>query len=609
MSAVAERPSKAASAGSWSELRSKISWILEVWRPLRHWAAVLCLFTLVSTATTVAYPYLVGAVIDAVKEALVAKDSAASRAWTLLGALVAVGIGRFIATYYPAYRAHVNHRIEVQVRETLFQRMLLKSESFFARFRTGDLLTRLTDDLTDYPKIGWFCCSGIFRAFNSLCRLVACFIMMLALNPKLTLIALAPFPLMLSLFFMVKRRLGERIQAQRAAISATNDILEASFVGIRVIKAHTAEDRQAEALRSQLAERSVAEMDVVHLNQLVHGFYQSLSVSGQVIVVTLGGLAVLRGEMAAGVFYAFFLYLDQLVEPLLDLPTLFVTGKQAFVCIDRVEEARQAESESEGGAFQGQAEIDSFDSLRLCKLSASYPSAEGRPGPLVLRELDLQIRAGERLAIVGRLGSGKSTLLRLILGSCLPAGGEIRWNDHPAAEMLGRSIRQKIGVVSQQPQLVSESIAENITFGRPYDEDWLRQVVDAAGLTHEIAGFPQGIETRLGQDGLRLSGGQRQRVAIARALYGRPQLLLLDDLTSALDAENERRLWKKIDSLLGEVAILCITHRAATAQAMGQIAVLEQGQLVDTGEHSELAERCAVYRELHAESASLAASS
>jgi ABC-type multidrug transport system fused ATPase/permease subunit len=580
-------------------MREKIRWIWNVWRPLRVWFVALMLFTGFSTAVALLYPLALKAVIDALQKVTESGQSegAEDRINNLLLMLVLLGVTRFIVTYYPALRAYLNHRIEKQVRETYFGHILTKGEGFFQRFRTGDLVTRLTDDISNYPRIAWFCCSGIFRAVDSASKCLFCMIVMLFLDWRLALLSIIPLPFMIGIFVVVKRKLRIYIEAQRQEISKTNDLLEASFSGVRIIKAYNGERRQATTLAKQLTHRIEVEMNVVKLWQFINGLYNSLGVLGQVIVVALGGIWVVRGEMSSGTFYAFYVYLGMLVVPLLDLPNLFVTGRQAFVCIDREEEIRLADQAREGGVFRGQKKLGRFDSLSLVDVRFHY---DANKAP-VLQGVNMSIERGERIAIIGRLATGKSTLLRIAAGSLAAGSGQVLWNGHPISDYQSAALLPEIGYVSQQAKLFTETIRNNITFGRDHDPVFLEDVIEAVGLKEEIAGFSDGLDERLGHDGLSLSGGQRQRLAIARALYGRPQLLFLDDLTSALDADNEARLWERLSLLIPDTTIVVVTHRMATARAMDRICLLNDGCFAAQGHHHQLLANDTLYQEFQHE--------
>lgn len=618
MSETGTTPAGAAPELEGGELLDKIRWIAAAWRPLRGWFVALFLFTLGSTAVTLGYPLLLRAVIDRLGLALAKDGEAQGQAdvTTVLWLIVLLGLGRIVVSFYPALRAYLNDRIERQTREAWFRKLLAKDDGFLERFRTGDLVTRLTDDLSNYPRIAWYCCSGIFRALDSTSKLLFCLSVMLWLDWRLALLSLVPLPLMVMGFMAVQRRLREKVEEQRRAISTTNDLLEASFSGIRIVKAHNAEHRQADALRRQLDGRLDVELDVVRLWQLVHGFYHSLNVVGQAVVVAAGGVLVIRGELTPGTFYAFFVYLGMLLGPLLDIPNLFVTGRQAFVSIDRIEEIRAARESFEGGAFGApgtsaeepkqdgaRAPLGPIEALELSDVSLTFPHlAAGEDQPRAtdrpaLDGISLTIRRGERVAILGRLGAGKSTLLRVALGRLRPDRGEVLFNGRPHAELDARELRDRLGFVPQEATLLSGTVRENVIFGRPSDEDRLAEVLEAVGLSEEIGRLPDGVETELGQGGAGLSGGQRQRLSIARALYGEPAWFLFDDLTSALDAENEARLWRRLAERTPDATLVVVTHRLATARAMARIVVMDEGRVVADGTDAELTRDCELYRE------------
>lgn len=605
-------------------LRSRARWILSAWGRHKGWAAALFFFTLVSAGVTMAYPLVLGWVVEALRHALETRaDVDATRA-TVVALLLAIGVGRWVAAMYPGTRALVNSKIELDLRERAFARLLVKGHRFFGKFRTGDLVTRLTDDIASYPKIAWFCCSGLFRALDSGTRVVACLGLMFWLDRSLALAALAPVPLMILCFLLLHRRLGKATAAQRAAASETSDHLEAAFTGVTIIQAHAAEDRLGDALRGQLERRADAEVGLARLWVLLSIFFQSLNVVGQLVVVVLGGLRVIDGDMAVGAFFAFYLYLGLLLGPMMDLPNLFVTGRQAFVCMDRLDEVEAFDREGEGGACRGTVKVDAVKSLGLERVSAGYlvdPPAEAEgeaprkpaaEAPKVrrsaLREVSLRLERGERVALVGPIGGGKTTVARLLVGALAPTGESGLEAGRVVAEADGRtlsladldagSFRRSVGFVPQDPVLFTASLRENVVFGRPLDAERLAWAIDLAGMTAEVAALPKGLDHEVGLRGKGLSGGQRQRITIARALYGEPKVLILDDITAALDAENEERFWRRLLERWPDLTALVVTHRAATARRMDRVVMLDEGRVVAQGVHTQLLDGSPAYRAL-----------
>ncbi len=585
----AAAPGKAAPSGG-------LAWIWSYWRPHRGFLVFLFIFTLVSSAVTVAYPMVFKLVLDHLTKA--AKETggkipeaAVRRVLLFLGA---IAVGRFVAGFYPSFRAWMNLKIDVDVREAVFRRILQKDFRFFHKFAPGDLSTRLMDDISEYPKIAWFSCSGIFRAVDAASRLVFCVAAMLLLNWKLTLLSLVPLPVMMYVIYRVRARLTEAGEAQQKAISTTNEMLEKTFSGIRIVKAFSAEPGQTRALGRILDDRITVQYRLQRLWATITTFDTVASRIGQLVVLAVGGALAVRGEVTVGTLYAFFIYLDMLVQPMWDLPNLVVTSRQAFVSIDREEELIRFPVEVEHG--RAGASLPAIETLAFEDVRFAYE--EGRAA---LQGISFQARRGTVLAVVGPVASGKSTLLKLTAGLLLPGAGRILVHGRPLSDWSWDDYRARIGYAPQDSLLFSESIRENVSMGRPAlpdadGNDWVHRVLAVARMEDELAVLPLGTETVLGQKGSKVSGGQRQRISIARSLYGRPELLLLDDCTASLDAENEDRLWAGLRAVLPDATVLLVSHRLATIRRADRILVLDAGKLADQGTHDELAGRCPVYR-------------
>lgn len=570
-----------------SYLAGKIRWIGRTWRPHLRWLPVLLCMTFVSTAVTLAYPLVFGYVLEQIRQ-LGAQETAAvgldTEVRRLIGILLAIGLARFLASFYPAFRAWVNSRIELLTRERFFSIVLRKGYRFFTQFRTGDVVTRLTDDIAGYPKIAWFCCSGLFRALDSASRVVCCLAVMVWLDWALALYSLIPVPLMIGFFLALNRSLGRAALAQRAAASETSDFLEASFSGVSVLQAHNAEARLGDALARKLELRSEAEVRLARLWVMFSIFFQALNVVGQLVVVVVGGLWVIDGTLSLGTFFSFYLYLGLLLGPMMDLPNLFVTARQAFVCMERLEEMAAFDPERELDADRGDAPLESIEEVSLQGVSYAYArkAEDGRSHVRVetLKAVDLRVERGERVAIVGEIGAGKTTLVRALAGVLPPQEGAVLLNGRPVTDYQGPAFRRAIGFVPQDPVLFAATVRENVVLGREEDPDRLARALAFAGMTQEVEALPEGLDHSLGLRGRGLSGGQRQRLTIARALYGDPQLLLLDDITAALDAENEERFWERVFQAWPEATVIVVTHRAATARRMQRALTLDRGRIV-----------------------------
>ncbi len=575
-------------------LRERVRWLWRYWRPHRWVLVFLVFFTLVSTAVTVAYPLAFRWAIDRLSQILGGAGTL-GEVGRVLVVLAAILVGRFVAGFYPATRAMTNLRLEVGVREDVFAQLMRKDYRFGTAFRTGDVVTRLTDDIAEFPKIAWFGCSGVFRAVESGSKMIFCLAAMAAIHWQLTLIAVVPLPIMMWVFYSLRHRIRHYMKASQQSISKTNDLLESAFSGIRIVKAFRAEEGQKARLADIMRERVRIFFSLIRLQMLVQSLDLVASRTGQMIVLALGGVLAIRGELSLGTLYAFYVYLDMLTQPMMDIPFLFMTGQQAFVSIDRVEEIRSypvTEQRAQGTRLAAVSEV-AFENVGF-----TYDGAHP-----VLSGVSFRVPVGGKIAIVGPVASGKSTVLKMLAGILSPTEGRVLVNGVPLARWDWESYRNLIGYVPQEGVLFSQSIEHNVLFGRqaPHGaagaEAWARRCLSVAQMDADLGQLPDGIRTVVGQRGGLVSGGQKQRIAIARALAGRPQILLLDDCTAALDAQNEDRFWAELAGEFGGRTAFIVSHRLATIRRADVILVLERGRLVDQGTHADLAQRCETYRE------------
>ncbi len=631
-------------------VREHLRWLWGYWAGHKSILVFLAFFTLVSTAVSVAYPLVFRWVIDRLNETLGTEAATVSseKIGMVMLVLAGIAVGRMIAGFYPATRALMNLRLDRDIREDVFAEILKKDYRFNNTFRTGDVVTRLTDDIYEFPKISWFGCSGIFRAVESSSKLIFCIAVMMTLNWQLTLLSLIPLPIMMWFFYLLRHRLKEYVHGAQRAISRTNDLLEAAFAGIRIVKAFRAEEGQKSRLAALMKERREVFLKQMKVITVLWSLDTLASRLGQMVVIGVGGYMVIRGTMSIGTLFAFYVFLDMLTHPMMDLPHLFSTGQQAFVSIDRVEEVRSFPVEvtrTAGG------QLDGVDDVAFDRVSFTYGG--DRPH---LRDVSFRVPAGGRVAVVGPVASGKSTLLKLLAGVLQPEAGKILVNRRPLEEWNWDSYRLQLGYVPQEGVLFSKTIEENVLFGRSapssfdpddtdrssgfgtsgesgaagasghsgesgesggagesavaerpasgavdgglsLDEAWSRRCLSVAQMERDLPDLPQGWKTVVGQKGSLVSGGQKQRIAIARALAGRPQLLLLDDCTAALDAHNEDQFWTRLYDELPGVTCFIVSHRLGTIRRADHILVMEDGELVDEGTHEQLAIRCATYRE------------
>jgi ATP-binding cassette subfamily B multidrug efflux pump len=582
---------------------SHLAWVWAVWRERKGLIALLFFLTLLSSAVAVSYPYLTKLLLDLIQRLLEAPGdpSAASAEIRRLVLLVlAVGGIGFVASFFPGVRGAVNIVFDYLIRRKYFGATLAKDYRFFAAFRSGDVVTRLTDDIFDYPKLSWFLCSGIFRAVESISKIAFCLVAMLFLNWKLTLMALLPLPVMIAIFYVAQDRIYDTFRKNQEAISDINSQLEMSFSGVRIIKAYACEEKYGRFFSSALAKRFGTEMDLARLETVLQLIYQYIDYFAQIGIVFAGGWMAVRGDISIGTFYAFYNYLGMLIYPILDIPQLFVSGKRAFVNIDRLDEIKAFPTMEAGVGGAAPSGVELIEAKDLC---FSY---EGREAP-ALGGLSFSLSKGERLAVIGPVGSGKTTLVKILCGLIEPSGGSVELNGIPlTGSSSGKGIDPAVlttlvGYVPQEALLFSGTIRDNVAFGAPgegreIDDESFTRSVSMAQLSDEVKSFTDGEKTMLGQRGVSLSGGQRQRLAIARAIAHSPRLLLLDDITASLDASNEERLMKALDEWSGDLTCVIVSHRLSTLQYVDKVLYLDKGSALAFGRHEELLRSSADYR-------------
>ena len=592
-----------------------IKWISEIWRRKKGLAVYLVVMSVVNAILAVAYPYFLRAVIDGITGGL--GFGVISRNVLIL---VALGLGNFLAySFMMGARAWTNIRLERDIRQRMFEHIIRLGRSFFMKFRTGDIVTRLTDDLSTDMKLPWFICSGIFRTVEALCMIVFGLIVMIRLSPTLTLAAVGPLPILIVIFMATASAVHSRYERLQKRISDVNDHMEACFSGIRVVKAYGREKNQQKSFHEVMDRRRKAEIDVVKVATVVQSMYGYIWQFGVVIVLLVGGKMVMDGRLSLGTLVAFDAYVMMLVFPMYDIGTFLVMGKRASVLVRRMTDMEDVEPEvtevpnpktlalecarPAGGDVQRAVSAEPeatatpafHGALRFEDVSLVYPG-----GRKVLDRVSFEVKPGEMIALVGRVGSGKSSVVNLIPRLIDPTGGRIMLNGTRVSDVSLDSLRRLVGCVPQEPLLFSDTIESNIRFHRDWvtDDDIVR-AVEVARLMQEVHAFPEGLKSKIGQRGVTISGGQKQRVALARALAGRPGILILDDCTASLDAQTEAALWDGLHQVFPTCITLVISHRAATLEKANQILVLERGAIVERGTHDELVEKRGVYHTLY----------
>lgn len=567
-------------------MNRNLKWIYTQWKAQKWFVVIMVIMTLASSAVSIAYPWAFKKLLDVLKDILqnpAKYPEPMIQVNRVVMLFLAIGIAQLFTGFYPGIRGWVNLRFEHSLRVMYFKFITRKDFRFFQKYRTGDIVTRLTDDLSDYPKISWFLCSGIFRAFNSFSMILFSLAVMFSINTRLTLLSIAPLPLMMVVFYLTSDKLYANFNRNQQAISAINSQLEMSFSGIRIIKSFVSEEKYNRFFDTALARRFKTEMSMVKLNAVLSLIWQYIDYFAQIGVILFGGYMAVKGQITVGTFFLFYTYLSMMIYPLIDLPQLFLSGKQAFVNIDRLEEMKEYPSLVE--LQNGAQKVKSFEALSFEQVNYRYydkPEA-------VLKNCSFSLEKGERMLILGATGSGKSTIANLLLGLLVPDAGRISLNGRALEDIDIKSLRELVAYVPQEPLLFGGSVKENVLFavGEAEDAEY-EKAVSTSQLAAEIDSFPDKDSTKVGNRGLSVSGGQKQRITIARALIKRPQLLILDDITASLDAENEEKLWQSIDVNYPGIAAIVISHRLSTLHYVNSVLYIDSKGESHKGSHDEL---------------------
>ena len=559
-----------------------LRWFAPYWRKQGRGMALVLALTALGVAASTTYPLLFKFVLDGLTEG----DPLSARQWVL--ALLGAGVLQQVLQWLlPVSRAAANLGNAMEIRLTLFRRVLRKTASFFSRFRSGDLVTRLTDDIDQEDKLAWYSCSGVFRPIEAVLRLVFALGVMMSLDWRLTLMSVAPLPLVVWLMTRTEHLQEKHYSERQKRTSETVDVLESAFSGVRIVLAYAAEHAQRGLFQAALDKRVRSEKNVLTLRAVLEGLGALLNQSGVIIVLFAGGLYLMQGRITLGDFYAFVAYLGSLTGPLWTISWFFVSTNVVSSSVDRMVQMEQTPEREPGGARPA-----STDELALEELHFAWaPDA-----PPLLDGVDLRLRRGETVAVVGPVGCGKSTLLELAAGIQEPVAGTVRLDGVSVAALAPEVRSRRLGWVPQESLLFSGEVLENVVLGRA---SVARGDVDTALAAACVeTEFPP--ERRIEQRGVGLSGGQRGRVSLARAIATGPDFLLLDDATSALDAATEQRFWERLRRHLPRTGVLVATHREATARAADRVLWLEGGRFIHEGRHDELLAGLPGYRELFA---------
>jgi ATP-binding cassette subfamily B multidrug efflux pump len=512
----------------------------------------------------------------------------------VVGWLVGLALARALFTFLQGYLAErASQGVAYDLRDALFERIERLSFSYYDRVQTGQLVTRLTSDV---EQIRTFAGSGVVQLANAVVMLIGTTVVLLYLDWQLALVALAVVPVLAVLLVRFVGRIRPLFREVQQTLGRLNTVLQEDLVGVRVIRAFARDDYETArytSVNDELLEKNLTTVRVFSNNFPFVFLFANL---GTLAIIWFGGWQVIGGRLSVGDLVAFNTLLGFMLFPILTIGFLSASISRAGASSQRVFDVLDAPLDVK----------DAPDASTLLPLSCrvDFDNVSFRyPGSArdILAGVSFTARPGQTVAVLGTTGSGKSTLVNLIPRFYDVTGGAVRLDGNDVRDVTLSSLRSQIGIVLQETRLFSGTVRDNVAFGKPdaTDEE-VFAAAEAAQASEFIRGLSDGYETVIGERGIGLSGGQRQRIAIARALLIDPRLLILDDSTSAVDAETEAAIQETLDRLMREKhrTVFVIAQRVSTVRDADLILVLDEGSIAARGTHEELLRESELYNEI-----------
>lgn len=508
------------------------------------------------------------------------------------GLMVAIALAKGIFQYWMRVSLiGISRDVEFDLRNDLFSRLVTLDSGFYSRMRTGDILARATNDMN---AVRMMLGPGMMYLFETSVTLIFAVAVMLHVDWRLTLAALAPAPLVSAAVLGFGRKIHDRFEAIQAMFSDISSRVQENLSGVRVVRAYVQECAELE-LFERVNDGYVAEnIRLARITGLFNASLTALIGTTFLLVLWVGGWQFAQHRITLGSLVMFFTYMNMLVWPMIAMGWVANLVERGRASLERVRVLLQERPRIAAPADPRPLPSPLRGEIEFRGVSLHYGDRA------VLRRIDLRIRAGSTVAIVGHTGSGKSTLAHLIPRLIDASEGSVRIDGIDLREFSPEDLRRAIGYVPQETFLFSATLAENIAFGvKEATEEQIQRAADIAGLAPDIAGFPLGYRTMVGERGITLSGGQKQRAAIARAILRNPRILILDDALASVDTATEERILNGLAAIMRGRTTILISHRVSTVRAADRIFVLEEGELVAEGSHDELLKCGGYYADLY----------
>lgn len=534
------------------------------------------IFLLFSSLTLLTFPFVAGKLIDTAQGTSWIVGDVNSIAWILIGILAVQSIFSFFRVWLFAL---VSERSMRDIRQALYSRLVRLPMTFFDKRRTGELISRITADVSQLQDTFSTTLAELFR---QVVTLVAGVGFLLYNTPKLTVFMLGTFPVLVLIAMVFGRFIRNLSKKTQDELAAANVIVEETLQSISTVKSFVGEAFESARYGKGLNSVVGVALTAAKYRGAFISFIIFALFGGIVAVMWYGASLVAEGSMSVGELVSFVLYTTFIGGSIAGLGDIYSQVQKAIGSSERVLEILEEEPESEHGATS-----DRFEGkIEFAQVGFSYPT---RPEVEVLKNVSFAVYPGEKVALAGHSGGGKSTIIQLLMRFYEVEKGKISVDGRDVNEWDLKSLRSKIGIVPQEVLLFGGSIRENIGYAKPgASEEEIILAAKKANAWQFISQFPEGLDTLVGERGVKLSGGQRQRVAIARAILKDPAILILDEATSSLDAESESLVQQALDELMKGRTTLIIAHRLATIRKVDQIYALSEGKIIEQGSHREL---------------------
>lgn len=484
----------------------------------------------------------------------------------------------------------VSRYIEYDLKNDIYRQYQTLPLSFYKRNNTGDLMARISEDVS---RVRMYLGPAIMYGLNLFFLFIILIPYMFSINARLTLFALLPLPaLSLSIYF-VNNIINKRSEEIQRSLSGLSTFVQEAFSGIRVLKSFTREEERIEKFAEASDEYKERSLRLTRVNSLFFPLILALIGLSAILTVYVGGAEVIKGSISFGVIAEFIIYVNLLTWPVTSLGWITSIIQRAAASQKRINEFMFTQTDI---VSDQNIKKQVNGHILFENVSFTYPDS----GIKAIVDLSFEVRPGESLAVIGSTGSGKSTIANLLCRMYDVTEGKIVIDGENIKNYNISNLRSQIGYVPQDVFLFSDTIKNNIAFGSVnLDQEAIEKAAADADLLNNIQGFPNGFETKIGERGITLSGGQKQRLSIARAIARNPQILILDDCLSAVDTKTENTILNSMKRIMEGRTTIVISHRVSSAKLADKIIVLDDGRLIESGDHDSLMDRGGVYKDLY----------